>query len=111
MKQAKNVTKTLLISVLLRINEQYVRKFETLKDLIEADDSCWGSGLYVNELMVSKQAWHKVIYVSVHMGFLDMTFDFRSYDSHHEVHWRYFLFFLSLSGEEYVSNPVCGSSV
>ena len=31
-----------------------------------------------------------------------MTFNFRSYDSHHEVHQRYFL---SLSGEEYVSNP------
>ena len=73
-----------------------------LKDLIEADDSCWGSGLYVNELKVSKQAWHKVIYVSVYMGFLDMMFDFRPFDSLHEVHRRYFL---SLSGEEYVSNP------
>ena len=25
---------------------------------------------------MSKQAWHKVMYVSVHMDFLDMTFDF-----------------------------------
>ena len=104
----KNVSKTLLISVILGTNEQYVRKFEMLNDLIEADDSCWGSGLYMNELRVSKQAWHKVIYVSVYMGLLDMMFDFRPYDNHHEVHRRYFL---SLSGEEYVSNPYTVMSV
>ena len=47
-----------------------------LQDVIEADDSCCGSGLYVNDLRVSKQTWHKVIYVAVHIGFLNVTFDF-----------------------------------
>ena len=51
----QNVSKSLLIFVLLQSNEQYVRKFEMLQDVIEADDSCWGSGLYVNDLRVSKQ--------------------------------------------------------
>jgi len=27
-------------------------------------------------LRVSKQTWHKVIYVSMYVGFLDMMFDF-----------------------------------
>ena len=36
------------------------------------------------------------------MGSLAMTFDFWPYDSHHEVHQRYFL---ALSSEEYVTNP------
>ena len=104
----QNVTKTLLISVLLQTNEQYVRKFEALSDIFVADDSCWGSGLYVYDLEVSKQTWHKLIYVSVHIGLLDMIFDFRPYDSHHEVHCRYFL---SSFGEEYISNPHAVMSV
>ena len=62
----QNVSKSLLIFVLLQSNEQYVGKFEMLQDVIEADDSCCGSGLYVNDLRVSKQTWHKVIYVAVH---------------------------------------------
>ena len=49
-----------------------------------------------------------LIYVSVHIGLLDMMFDFRPYDSHHEVHRRYFL---SSSGEVYISNPHAVMSV
>ena len=35
----QNVTKILLISVLLQTNEQYVRKFEAASDIFVADDS------------------------------------------------------------------------
>jgi len=54
--------------------------------------------LYINDLRVSKQTWHKIIYVSVHIGLLNMTFDFQPYDSHHR-------YFLSLSGKECVNSP------
>jgi len=46
----ENVTKTLLISMLLQTNKQYVRKFDCLKDM--NDNSCWQSGLYINDLRV-----------------------------------------------------------
>ena len=44
-------------------------------------------------------AWHKVLYVAPHTGFVDMYFDFRPFDSHYEVHRKY------SDGKEYISNP------
>jgi len=64
-----------------------VRNFDELHDLLDADgDTCWGSGLYISDVRVSKPSWHKVIYVAVHVGFLDMTFGFYPYESHYEVY-------------------------
>jgi len=42
------------------------------------------------------------------VGFLDMMFGFRPYNSHHKVHRRYFL---TLSGKENISNPHAVMSV
>ena len=55
----------------------------------------------MNNLRVTKPTC-QVIYISVHIGLQNKMFDFRPYDSHHDVHCRYFL---SLSGKEYVSKP------
>ena len=46
--------------------------------------------------------WHKILYVAVHLGFLDLSFTFRPFDSHYEVHRRYVL---SQSGESFISTP------
>ena len=42
------------------------------------------------------------------IGFLNVTFDFRPYENHYEVHRKYYL---SSSGEEYVNNPHAVMSV
>ena len=49
-------------------------------------DTCRGSGLYVNDVRVSKPSWHKVMYVTVHLGYLDVSFEFRPFESHFEIH-------------------------
>ena len=58
-----NITKTLLLSILLRTNEEYVSKFDLLQDIIDNEDTCWGSGVYLNDTAVFRQTWHKVIVV------------------------------------------------
>ena len=98
------VTKTLLISILLQCNEDYVRSFDVLCDLLDQDsETCWGSGLYVNDIRVSRSSWHKVIYVAVYLGCLDIIFDFRPYENHHEVHRKYFL---AAAGEAFLQDPI-----
>ena len=104
----QKVTKILLISVLLQSNENYVRSFDALQDMLDESNTCWGSGLYVNAIRVSKPSWHKVIYVAVHLGYLDVTFDFRPYESHFEVHRKYLL---SASGEDFLRSPFTVMSV
>ena len=49
----------------------------------------WGCGKSVNGTMMSCSSRHKVLYVAVHIGFLDLRFYFRPFDSHYEVHRRY----------------------
>ena len=104
----QKVIKTLLISVLLQSNENYVRSFDALQDMLDESNTCWGSGLYVNDIRVSKPSWHKVIYVAVHLGYLDVSFDFRPYESHFEVHRKYLL---SASGEDFLCSPFTVMSV
>ena len=53
-------------------------------------------------IVMSQVTWHKIIYVAVHTGYLDMTFFFRPFDSHYEFHRRYKL---SSDGEAFLSNP------
>jgi len=36
-----------------------------------------------------KAAWHKILYVAEHLGYLDICFQFRPLDNHIEVHRRY----------------------
>ena len=55
----------------------------------DSSDSLWGCGKLVNGTMISCSSWHKVLYVAVHIGFLDLRFYFRPFDSHYKVHRSY----------------------
>ena len=46
---------------------------------------------YIGDVRMSFSAWHKVLYVAVHIGYVDMYFDFRSFDCHYEVHRKYLI--------------------
>ena len=82
----QRVTKTLLTAVLLGINEQYVCLFEVLHEILSDKESCWGCGTSILGNRMLQLRWHKIIYVAVHLGFLDLLFNFRPFDSHYEVH-------------------------
>ena len=60
------VTKTLLIAVLLQINERYVCSFAEMVDLLDSNNSCWGCGIMVKGLKMSQSMWHEILYVAVH---------------------------------------------
>ena len=98
----QGVTKTLLTAVLLGVNEQYVRSFDALNEILNDKESCWGCGTSILGNRMSPLQWHKIIYVAVHLGFLDLLFNFRPFDSHYEVHRRYIV---SPSGDEFYSSP------
>ena len=95
-------TKTLITAMLMKTNEQYIRKHEQLDDIFDASDSLWGCGKLVNGTMMSYSSWHKLLYVAVHIGFLDLRFHFRPFDSHYEVHRRYCI---TSEGSSFLSNP------
>ena len=88
--------------MLLQINERYVCSFAEMVDLLDNNDSCWGCGIMVKGLKMSQCMWHKILYVAVHLGFLDLCFKFRPFDNHYEVHRRYVL---SKLGESFISTP------
>lgn len=104
----EGVTKTLVTAVLLQGNEQYVHTFEKLQTIFDEDNSCWGCGAIVDDIRMSQPAWHKILYVAVHLSFLDLSFIFRPFDSHYEVHRRYILTSL---GESFLANPYSVMSV
>ena len=63
--------------------------FNELKDFAQHENPMWGCGTNVNGIVMSKAAWHKIIYVAVHLGYLDLSFKFRPFENHYEVHRRY----------------------
>lgn len=95
----QGVTKTLLTAILLGVNEQYV---EALHEILSDKESCWGRGMLIQGNRMSKPQWHKVLYVAVHLDYLDLLFNFRPFDSHYEVHRRYVV---SSLGNEFNSSP------
>ena len=88
--------------MLLQINERYIRSFAEMVDLLDNNDLCWGCGVMVKGLKMSQSMWRKILYVAVHLELLDLSFTFRPFDSHYEVHQRYVL---SKSGESFISIP------
>ena len=98
----QGVTKTLLTAVLLGVNEQYVHSFDVLHEMMNDKESCWGCGTSILGNRMSQLQWHKIIYVAVHLGYLDLLFNFRPFDSHYEVHRRYIV---SSLGNEFYSSP------
>jgi len=51
---------------------------------------------------MSKAAWHKILYVAVHLGYLDISFRFRLFDNHIEVHRRYHI---TSTGQTFIIDP------
>ena len=49
------------------------------------------------------------MYVTVHLGYLDVSFEFRPFESHFEIHSMQYL--LSASGEGFLQNPSIVMSV
>lgn len=103
----QSVTKTLLISVLLQSNEKYVRTFDSLQNMIVEEGSCWGCGVTVCGTKMSQPAWHKILYVAVHLNLIDLDI-FRPFESHYEAHRRYML---SSLGLEFLHAPYAVMSV
>ena len=98
----QGVTKTLLTAVLLGVNEQYIHAFDVLHEMMNNKESCWGCETSFLGNRMSQLQWHKIIYVAVHLGYLDLLFNFRSFDSHYEMHRRYIV---SSLGNEFYSSP------
>jgi len=93
------VTKTLLVGVLMKTSSQYVDK---CLESVDDDTIPWGCGMVIKDVPMSSLSWCKVLYVAVHLYLLDLSFTFRPFENHYEVHRRYML---STKGEEYLANP------
>jgi len=63
-----------LTAVLLGCNEKYVKTFYVLCAMLDDDESCWGCGKSIDSIVMSQLTWHKIIYVAVHVGYLDVRF-------------------------------------
>ena len=53
--------------------------FNELKEFAQHENTMWGCGTNVNGIVMSKAAWHRIIYVAVHSGYLDLSFKFRPF--------------------------------
>ena len=85
--------------MLLKCNEKYVLFFSELKEFTEQENSAWGCGSSVADTVMSKAAWHKILFVAVHLGYLDISFKFRPFD---EVHRRYYI---TSTGQAFILDP------
>ena len=74
-----------------------------LTDVFDSEDTCWGSGISINGTAMSQSAWHKVLYVAVHLCLIDLNFTFRPFENHYKVHRKYIL---SSAGNEFLQAPL-----
>ena len=102
------VTKTLLVGTLMGANSQYIEQQEPMHQIIDKPDTCWGSGVFVGGIRMGAFAWHKIICVAVHLSFLELSFNFRPFDNHIEVHRR---LTLSSAGECFLAEPTAVMSL
>ena len=96
------VTKTLLVGTLKGASSQYIKQHEPMHQVIDKPGTCWGSGIFIDGIRMGAFAWHKIICVAVHLSLLDLSFNFRPFDNHVEVHRR---FALSSAGEGFLAEP------
>ena len=68
-----NVTKTLLVGVLMKTTSQYVDK---CLESVDNDIIPWGCGMVIRDVPMSNYSWYKVLYVAVHLCLLDLSFTF-----------------------------------
>jgi len=93
------ITKTLLVGVLMKVSTQYIT---SCLEHIDADSIPWGCGSVIKGVNMSNSAWCKLIYVGVHLDLLKLSFVFRPFENHYEVHRRYLI---TSAGEEFLLNP------
>jgi len=79
------VTKTLLVGVLMKVPTQYIT---SCLENVDADSVPWGCGTVIKGVNMSSNARYKLIYVGVHLDLLKMSFIFRPFENHYEVHRR-----------------------
>ena len=94
------VTRTILVGFLMKATSKYIQDNEIIREMVDTSDTCWGSGVVVDGKRMTAYAWAKVIYVAVHLSLLKLSFIFRPFDSHFEVHRRYCI---SDEGKKYLS--------
>ena len=107
-KGLSTVTKTLLVGFLMKATSKYIHNNETIREMVDTSDTCWGSGMVVDGKHMTAYAWAKIIYVAVHLSLLKLSFVFRPFDSHFEVHRRYCI---SDEGKEYLSTSTTVMSI
>ena len=81
---------------------QYIERHERMDEIIDKAHTCWGYGVFVNGIRTVSFAWHKAICIAIHLSLLDLTFIFRPFDNHIEVHQR---LCLSIYGENFLTIP------
>ena len=57
---------------------------------------------------MTSYVWSKVVYVAVHLSLLHLSFVFRPFDNHYEVHRRYSL---SEEGTKFLFHPIAVMSI
>ena len=93
------VTKTLLVGVLMKSTSPYICK---CLESIDNELVPWGCGMVITDTPMSSFSWCKVLYVAVHLCLLDLSFTFRPFENHYEVHSRYMVF---PKGEDHLERP------
>jgi len=96
------VTKTLLVGTLMGASSDYIKGHNEMEDIIDNADTCWGNGVYINGIRMGASAWNKMICVAVHLSLLDLSFVFRPFENHIEVHRR---LCLSSEGTDFLEHP------
>lgn len=102
------VTRTISVGFLMKATSKYIQSNEIIREMVDTSDTCWGSGVVVDGKCMTPYAWSKVIYVAVHLSLLKLSFVFRPFDSHFEVHRRYSI---SDEGKEYSSTSTTVMSI
>ena len=54
----EGATKTLITAVLMKTNEQYVRKYKQQHEIFDGSDLLWGCNKSLNGTMMSCSSWH-----------------------------------------------------
>jgi len=69
----------------METTSQYVDK---CLESVDNDIIPWGCGMVIRDVPMSNYSWYKVLYVAVHLCLLDLSFTFRPFENHYEVHCR-----------------------
>jgi len=63
----------------------------------------WGCGVVIKDIPMSSLSRCKVFYIADYLYFLDLSFSFRAFDNHFEMHYRCML---STKGEDFLARTI-----